>query len=268
MADTGAQLSTKIVKVFDTDNSFAEKIKHELIPKLEYSFIPDTDQDNVPQFDTLDKIYKQNLLTWSMTNYLISRKSGKSSKEQEAYTYNDFSYVKLYQSFDINKRKNENSEPFSDLFFTGRFYPNNKFSINTDFAYSPYDNQFSQYSIGGTIKDKRGDMLISEYRYNRGNFESLFSEISTVLKEGSGGYNNRPKQSLSSESSLYNPHEISPELTMTYSIETNLKDNNTLETKAGLRWEKECWNLELARSESKGDVSVGFMINFHNLGSL
>ena len=265
--DTGAQISTKMVRVFDT-NSFAEKIKHELIPKLEYSFIPDTDQNNLPQFDSLDRISEQNLLTWSLTNYLISRKNTDSSEDQEVYTYNDFTYIKLYQSFDINKQKNGDPEPFSDLFFTGRFYPNKYFAINSDFAYSPYDNQFRQYGLGGIVRDKRGDMLTSEYRYNRDNFESLYSEIGLVLKEGSKRYKNRQNQSPSSESSVDNSNDVPPELIITYSIETNLQDNKTLETKAGLIWQKECWDIELARTESKGDVSIGFMVNLHNLGSL
>ncbi len=239
MADLGAEISTKIFRTFSMDNSFAEKIKHEMIPKLQYSLIPDVGQNDLPLFDSLDRIAEQNLITWSLTNYFISRKTFITSQGKEIRTYRDFAYAQLSQSYDIKKQKDNQKEPFSDVLLTSILNLNQFVAVNMDLSWSPYDNEYNIFNIGSTIKDKRGDALAVEYRFNRDTLESLYSEIDIALTD---------------------------QLTAYYAVEKNLKDDRTVQTQAGFILTKECWSFDLAATETKDDLSIGIMVTLHGLG--
>ncbi|MBF0469561.1 MAG: LPS assembly protein LptD, partial [Desulfamplus sp.] len=82
MIDFNLELSTKLSRVFNTDNSFAEKIRHEVLPSIEYSFAPDISQNDLPYFDGIDRIEEQNRITWSIGNRLTSRNKNKISRSE------------------------------------------------------------------------------------------------------------------------------------------------------------------------------------------
>ncbi|SDT84441.1 LPS-assembly protein LptD [Desulfobacula phenolica] len=237
--DVGAKMSTKLIKLFDLQMKSADKLKHELIPKLEYAFTPNINQDELPAFDSLDNIQEQHLITWSLTNNFISRKSNITPKGKEISTYRDIAYIKLFQSYDINKEKDNDSRPFSDIALDTQFFPNDFILLDMDLSWSPYDNHFNGLNIGNTLLDNRGDRLRTEYRYSRTLSESLYSKIDIALTR---------------------------ELTAYYSIEKNLKEDRDVEKQAGLSLKKSCWTFNLYFSESQDEQSISFLINLHGIG--
>ncbi|MCK5695489.1 MAG: LPS-assembly protein LptD [Desulfobacula sp.] len=241
MIDIDAELSTKFIKIFNPDFEFVDKIKHEIIPNLEYHFIPNVVQNDLPTFGPLDNIPEKNLLTWSLSNYFISKKSSITPDEKELLTYHEFTYIKLYQSYDIRKEKDNESRPFSDISLDMEMNLYNFFSLDMDLTWSPYDNHFNTFNIGNTIKDNRGDSLRTEYRYKTDSSKSLYSKIDI---------------SLTDEISAY------------YSIEENLEINETVETTAGFALKKSCWTFNLYFAESNDERSITFLINLHGIGEL
>ncbi len=237
MYDTGAQLSTKINKIFNLNNNY--KLKHELIPKLEYAFTPNIIQNDLPSFDALDRVEEKNQLTWSLTNNFISRVSRVSLKGDEQLIYRDAAYIKLYQTWDIKKERDNEPEPFSDLFLKAEIDPCDFLSLDMNIAWSPYDSHFNILNIGNTIKDSRGDSLRTEYRYSTDLSESLYSKLTISFTD---------------------------ELTAFCSIEQNLKEKKSVETQAGLSIKKSCWTFNLYFSESPEEQSITFLINLHGIG--
>jgi len=241
MVDMGARLSTKIIKLFNPDNDFADKIQHEIIPKLEYAFIPKITQNDLPFFDDLDRIEEQNLITWSLTNNFTSRKSRIDPKGEKITDYRYIAYIKLYQSYDIKKKKDNESRPFSDICLDTVLNPNDFIALDMDLSWSPYNSHFKTLNIGNTIKDNRNDSLRTEYRYAGSTSESLYSKIDVRLTD---------------------------ELSTYYAIEKNLKEKKTIETQAGFTINKSCWALNLYFSDSGGEQSITFLINLHGIGDL
>lgn len=239
MYDVRADLSTKLNRIFETDMSFADKIQHEIIPRLTYEFIPGVEQDDIPYFDELDRIEQKNLITWSIDNNFTSRKSTVDLKGEEQFTYKDFAWVRLYQTWDIKKEKNNQSRPFSDIFLEAKLDYSSYLSLDSELAWSPYDNRFNTLNGGTTLRDNRGDSLRAEYRYTRNNLESLYSRLDI---------------------------SITDELKAYCSIEENLDLHRTVETQAGFSIEKSCWTLHLFFSESSGEQKISFLINLHGLG--
>ncbi|WP_291462501.1 LPS assembly protein LptD [Desulfobacula sp.] len=239
MYDIGAELSTKLIKIFNPNNEFADKIKHEIIPNIEYAFTPSIIQNDLPTFDSLDNIPEKNLLTWSLTNHFISRKSSLTPKGEERLTYRDFAYIKISQSFDIKRERDNESKPFSDILLDTELNLNEFCTLDMDLSWSPYDSHFKTLNIGNTLKDNRGDSLRTEYRYTSSSSESLYSKIDISLTD---------------------------ELTAYYSIEKNIQENKTVETQAGFTINKSCWLFSLYFSESRGEQSITFLINLHGIG--
>ena len=239
MYDIGADLSTKVFKIFSPENQFAEKIKHEIIPRLEWDFIPYISQYEFPTFDGVDRIGEQNLFTWSITQNLISRNEPVDSKGGQGPVYKDFAYIKLYQSYDIKKERDNESKPFSDLSLDTELRPHKYFSLDADLGWSVYDYHFKKLNIGPTIRDNRGDMLRAEYRYTTASSESLYTRLDVALTD---------------------------EIATFYSIEKNLKDKKTLETMAGLRVKKSCWTFDIFYSESDSEQKIAFLVNLHGIG--
>jgi len=114
--------------------------------------------------------------------------------------------------------------------------------MNTDFSWSPYDNEYQIFNLGGLLKDKRKDALALEYRFNRDTpLESLYSEIDIALTK---------------------------KLTAYYAFEKNLEDKKTVQTQTGFIFTKECWTLDFAVTETSNDLSIGFLFTLHGLGEL
>ena len=237
--DVGALVSTKLINIFNSNNRFADKIKHEMIPELEYAFTPVHNQDDLPAFDELDRIEEQNRLTWSLTNTFISKKSRLSPKGKKITDYHNFAYIKVYQSYNIQKERDNATRPFSDITLETEFSPNKFIYNDLDVSWSPYENHIKTLNIRNILKDNRGDSLRTEYRYTSSVSESLYSKIDVKLTN---------------------------ELSAYASIEKNLDGNKTLETRAGISIKKSCWTVNLFFAESSNEQSVTFLINLHGIG--
>ncbi len=266
--DLDLKASTELSKIFNTNNGFAEKIKHEFIPKIEYLYIPNVRQNNLPYFDSIDRIKKNNSITWTLINRLTSKQkipisvSDKNNDAKEkttssllrfsqnknlnlkhaktsAYSYREFAWVKIYQSFDINRKEDGKYRPFSDIAADCEFSPSDYISLNADAAWSPYDNEFTSGNTGLNLKDSRGDILYSEYRYSRSVRQSFYTRLDMVLIPGLNAW---------------------------ISYEKNIRDNKRIETTAGFILHKKCWALKISFDDKPDNRSFAFMIVLSGIG--
>ncbi|MGD2030825.1 MAG: LPS assembly protein LptD, partial [Desulfobacterales bacterium] len=170
--DTKVDLFSELYNVFDLNGKSIDKIQHKIRPQITWDYTPSLDQDEYPQFDSLDRIEKQNLITYSITNTLISRSKEKTEKKQghllekpkghenvnpPGYIYNQFCRLKLEQSYDINKEKDDDPEPLSPIYAELEIIPGKYFSIDADAEWSHYDNEFRSRNVELNLWDNRGD---------------------------------------------------------------------------------------------------------------
>ena len=238
--DMEAVLSSKVIKIFDTANAFAEKIKHEITPELTYAFTPYTGQDTLPFFDDTDRIEEENRLTWSITNRFITRKNRTTPQGETSAFYREIAYIKLSQSYDIKRERDNLPDPFSDLSLEIEFNPGDFLTLDSEIDWSPNSNEFTLFNVGSTIRDYRGDSLRTEYRYEQDLSESLYGKVDI---------------------------RINDRLSCYYSVEKNLMDDKTVETRAGLSYKKACWWFNLFFEESNNETSIAFLINLVGIGA-
>ncbi len=234
--DAHIDLSTKIIKIFNTDNNFAEKIKHEIIPELQYTYIPDVDQTELPSFNSIDRISKENSITWLLTQRFTTRKVFKDNQN----TYHEFAWIKLYQSYDINKKRDDDDEPFSDISFEGELYLNKYLSLNSQLDWSPYDHYFTSNETGITLSNLRGDSIHGEYRYKKDKSKSAFGIIKIMITDGLSAY---------------------------YFHEHDLFNEKRIESKIGFELVRSCWSLLTSYSNTPNDESISIFIKLHGIGA-
>ncbi|MDD9304468.1 MAG: LPS-assembly protein LptD [Desulfobacter sp.] len=240
--DMGAQLSTSLNRVFVLNTDFAEKIKHEIIPKLEYAFLPTENQEDLPYFDTLDNISEKNIVTWSLTNTFTSRKKVEQPDGTTTHQYKELAWIKLYQGYDIRYERDDEDaadKPWQDINLKYELNPFTYLSSDGTLALYPYNRHFTKIQIGAQIKDNRGDSIYTSYRYTVENAHTWYTKFNAQILDYLMAY---------------------------YSFESDLEDQETIETRAGIKLEQDCWGLLLELREESADKSIAFMVTLNGIG--
>ncbi|MBA3010574.1 MAG: LPS assembly protein LptD [Proteobacteria bacterium] len=237
--DMGAQLSTSLNRVFTLNNDFADKIRHTLVPMIEYTFQPNVIQNDLPYFDELDTLAEKNLVTWSLTNSFVSRNLVDNPDGTKSNQYKEFVWTKLYQSYDLSVARDDLSKPWSNITLESEFNPFQYFTLDADIDWSPYNAHFERMNLGATLYDKRGDSINTAYRYTIASLETWYTRFSVTLTDQMVAY---------------------------YSFERDLKTNNNIEDRVGITFNKDCWGMGLEYKEASADKSIAFLITLRGIG--
>ncbi|MFQ5455476.1 MAG: LPS-assembly protein LptD [Nitrospirota bacterium] len=110
------------------------KMRHLIEPSIIYEYIPKVRQDELPQFDTIDRIHGKNAVTYSVTNRIMER------DKKNGLIFEPF-YFRLTQTYNI-----DTFSPLSDIRGEMIISPAIPFSIDIDSFYNLYDKDFSVFS--------------------------------------------------------------------------------------------------------------------------
>ena len=269
--DTKLDFFSEIYNIFNVKGKSIEKIRHTIRPQVIWDYIPEKDQDKYPLFDDsdgiekqnkdeyslfdgVDRIEKQNLITYSITNTLTSKsKENRQKKEAHildktyghenynppSYAYNQFCRFKLEQSYDINKEKDDDPEPFSPIYAELELIPGRYFSIDADAEWSHYDNRFRSRNVAINLWDERGDKLFVEHRYTIDSSESIYTDL--LLK-------------------------VSDRLSAYAEYERNIFEGEDIKYGLGFLYETQCWSLDFRYIDEENDRKFVFMINLFGIG--
>ena len=256
MYDIKVDLSSEVYHVYNIEGIRVERVKHAVRPQIIYDYIPEKDQSELPSLDGIDQIEKMNLITYSLTNTLTSKSKkntreikghlldkpvADSSYEPPMYDYNEFLRFKLEQSYDINKEKEDDPEPFSPIHGELELYPIRYFSIKADADWSHYDSNFRSRNVAATFWDMRGDNLLVDYRYQRDTSETVYTNLGL---------------------------KISERLSMRGEYERNIFDSKDLKYGFGFLYETQCWSFDFNFTKEGDDLSFKFMIKLFGIGEI
>ncbi len=256
LVDAQLDLSTDLSRSYVLNSKNADRIKHTVRPQVIYHFIPPTSQDNLPEFDEVDRIEKISAVTYSVTNTfsLRSRLPEENTKHnlkmgatdnteiddsEPAYAYRPFCRFKVEQSYDFNETIE--GEPFSPIYARLDLIVGRLLSLNADAQWSTYDSSFLTRNIALRLTDKRGDRLFLEHRYTQDLTETFYGDA------------------------IINLHE---RIAMFTEYERNIKDGKTLLYGVGFLYMASCWSLDIGYADEEGDKKYSLMVNLYGLGGL
>jgi LPS-assembly protein len=245
--DAKINVKTEFFRVFDVAIGGYDRMKHTIRPEMEYAFIPDDDQSDLPYFDSLDRIERKNLITLAVTNTFTLRTPRSIVAEKKTFDYLPFLRFKMSQGFDINKYNEDDPEPFEDLEAELQLTPRRWISIDADAARSWYTNRFNSYNVGARLWDRRGDSLSATYRFTR---EDLEEEIEAV-------------DSIYLNAQLV----VDRHWRLRGVYEANRVTGEEIQSGAGITYQSQCWAVDFDYSVEDQDQSVAVMFHLMGLGS-
>ena len=262
--DARLDLSTELSKVMGSPVAAVDRIRHSARPRVIYEYIPDQDQSDLPYFTALDRIGEKNLVTYSLTNTLTARTTktfrsttkARDSLVSEAgaglknpmqggtptptsFNYYRFCRFYLEQSYDIDAARDDQPEPFSDIYGELEFNFGRYVAVDSNARYNPYDNNISSHTIGAAIADHRGDRLWIEHSYQKDAFESIRGTLSVKLTD---------------------------RLTARGEYERNLLAKKDLLKGAGFLYTAQCWSVDFFYAREGEDNKFLFSINLMGIG--
>ena len=228
--DLNLAVSTTLSKIFDLDGKKLKKLKHLIEPCIEYTYVPHIDQDDLPANDLSSEIPQQRTITYSLNNTLIGKMIKKGGK----------SYCKELVDFDLKQSYNDKSSKFSssgerryfsDIEGDLKVRLSNNIYLNCDARYDVYDDRFNERNVTLNLKDRRGDKLWFDYRYQRESDDELVKI-----------------ESLNSKLQL----KVTDFIDFIYYNRYSMTDNRSLETRFSIDYRSQCWSTLFTYTERPG----------------
>lgn len=238
LPEAGVRMSTSLTRIYDTNSTLLKKIRHEIIPEFQYSFVPERDQQRLPFYDYTDRMIRRNMISLSITNMINGKFVSGDTTE-----YRDISRIKLSADYALEGGRRdlltlvESQRPWSDLNLESDTWVTKMLRVTFDSRYNLYENHLSTAVAGIEADDKQGNTIGVGYQMARNEVEYVEGRFSTRL--------------------------IKP-LNLSYTARYSFDRSDFLETVYAAEYRHKCWSVNLAVHQRPGNQS--YTVNFNLAG--
>lgn len=239
----GATLSSTLTRTYDVNWGRLKKIKHTVIPQLDYSYMPLKNQDDLPFFDYNDRLVAQNMITYSFTNYL----TGKYFTEDNIPHYVDLAYFRISQGYEFSDTRRDvlavvdERRPFTDIRAEARLNLMQWLFFNLDSRFNPYELHFTTTNVGVDATDKTGNSVSFSYHFSRDSINYLSGAVSFS--------------------------KLKP-LILHYAARYSPDSGRFLESVYALEYTQQCWGIGISFSDRPNNQSFLVSLTLSGIGSL
>jgi LPS-assembly protein len=250
-----ATLSTRLVRVFPFEHWGIERLQHSIEPQVSYSYIPNHDQDDLPEFGRRDRIGPRNQVEYALVNRLTARATGADGVP----VYREVLNLRLSQAYDVRTARDDDQDdpaPFSDLRAELMLRPTPRSLVELDALTRVHgDLQFSRFNAGAGYNDGRGNLARIDYRYRSADLNA-----SRFDDQGSSG--DLQVSALDYLEARLATAWLAP-VHLGVAERYDFRDGRSLETVLEFEYRSQCWSLFVTfrdRPESE-EVLVGFALS-------
>jgi LPS-assembly protein len=280
--DSRLGLSTEVYNIYAVEDERVSKVKHSVKPELAFTYVPEVDQDRLPNIDARDRLEKRTRVSYALTNTLTS----KSLKVTDAavtdsdaedipetirspgeYDYHDFMRFKVGQYYDFSRevynQPARDVNPLSPLFTKLTFYPAAFISLDSEAKYNFHEDRFDLFNAGVTLAGRKKDRLTLEYRYNADTQNAIVDEYET------GGFVEQDKTTEEEKvSTLIAKFRlgVTERFALIGSYEYDFVFDRADAYSLGFVYESQCWTLETVFGMDEEDIGIGLRIRLHGIG--
>ncbi len=270
--DARLTLFTDLFRIYDVDRGDIRRIRHSLRPQLGYTYIPEVDQDSLPNLDSRDRIENRSRVSYSLTNTLTSKATATPAAPEPSprrrttnavvespseYDYQDILRLKIGQYYDFARHE----QPFSPVNGKLQFFPGRRISLDSEAGYNVYEERLDRYNLGLTLWARQADRLHVEYRYDRDplrvddeeDTERDVNELVTTTEE--------KIDHLFAELRL----GLTDRFILITSYENDYTDGSTTYG-AGFAYASQCWVLETLFNYGTHDVAFELRLRLKGIG--
>lgn len=240
--DFSMRFSGRVSRVFALGRTQGlTKIKHSIEPEITYFYTPNTKQEDLPYFDSADRIENRNEVEYALVNRFI----GRFEVDGNRPTYREVGYLRLSQSHDFwlsrrDREEKKGEDRFSDIRTELILRPTARWSVDVDLSYDPHRNGFTRFNAetGARYSDDVG--FSTSYRYTEDTSEYLAATIDIDL--------------------------LKP-VYVKYEYRYDLGEKQRLENLVSLEYRAQCWSLFVSYRDRLDDEEIMFSFALSGLGN-
>lgn len=237
--DFSTRLSSRFYRVYPWETGSVDRVRHMLEPDISFIYVPDVDQEMLPEFDSFDRIDETEKLEYGLTQRLTTKLlSGDAVPE-----YRELLFFRLSQSYDLLPNGGSSAR-FSALRGQLLFDPYEFIQFSSDSSYDFDRGRWDKYSVETSFHDQRGNRLRLEYRNRR-----------TALDEEAIDYG-----SLRLELALLKPVYLG------YLNRYDFETSRQLEQVLDLEYRHQCWGLFVTLRDRDDEKSVMLSFSLGGIG--
>jgi LPS-assembly protein len=259
LAEGGAKITASFTNVYETDLGTLKKLRHVIVPEINYSWVEENSQGEQPAFNFDDRVPGQMMTSWALTNYL----TGKYQSDGDTPEYRDIAYLKLSQGYQFRGTRRDlltlvdDGKHFTDMRIEADISPLKGLTLVTDSRFNTYSTRFSTIAAGMDITDGKDNVFGLSYRYSREREFGPFSARS-ILDPTSDTTTGDQVNYLESKVklSLINPFVFN------YKGRYSFDRGGFLETSYSLEYKHQCWSVEFIYHDRQATGDRGFMVTF------
>jgi LPS-assembly protein len=262
-------LSSGIARVIEFPFLGIDKLKHTIEPRIRYLYVPNVDQDDLPVFDTLDRINQRNLIAYGVASRLLAR-SG-SGQDREAGDVYELVRVSVLQGYDFSREiagvgLDAPADHFSDIDFSIRVNPSRRTAVHFRSSYDTGDGDLSFASGGVRLRDlfSEADAKGTARLLNRTAFNA---EYRFVRDNGITPGTNNEVQQLYANTVL----RLTRRFGFLYATRYDVRATRFLENHYGIRFLSacDCWGLDVGITDKANpdEIELRAQLTLVGLGS-
>lgn len=235
----GTDVNARVSRVYGVDGDAGiGKVRHSLEPTISYNYVPHVEQANLPQFDSVDTVTEQNLVSIALINRVTAHY--KETRDSPKYTTFDVMVFRLSRSYDLNRAREHGSATHPGTDVLGELYLRTPktFSLSATGSYNAYDHVVSAHTE--TVSFARSLVSLNlAHTFSQGTAESLTGKGVLTLS----------KWKLEAQ------------------VSRDIQNKKTMQEEYILHYTAQCWGLSLTYIAMPGDYSYKAMVDLKGLGS-
>lgn len=241
-------------------------IRHSIEPRVEFAYVPvPGSQGRLPEFDTLDRLTRQNAITYSLTNVLDRKRSSVTAAQPApgamgtvptlSTDYLDFLRLRVEQSYNRDEASRTDElnlyprRPFSDIMLESSVKPEKYLTLTSKTYYSPYLNRPTEHEHSLTLtKENVGELRFThDYLHPVHEYTRQINNNVQVLGVGAD-------------------YQITRNLKFVSDYTMDIAGHSDLQKKVGFVWRDQCYELQLKYIRKPTDSAVEFQFNLLDFG--
>jgi len=153
-----ANFGTRFSRAFDFGWGRLLKLQHVVEPEVTYLYVPFVDQDDLPLYDSLDRINKRNAFIYGVTNRFLGKFRTTQSRDnvsEEGTEIRELARITVEQAYDPYRGLSRSKEHYSDVDLYGRLTPFPFTVFTFDATYDVGNESAATTRVGAFLQDPR-----------------------------------------------------------------------------------------------------------------